>query len=156
MSDYREELKARLRVAMGAILSARHDEALDLLLMGLVLAPKSAVLWRDCDECDGTGAITAGNATEGQWLEGTREEQCSNPSCVNGRVRVGVCWVEPDEVDGISGEIASILLDGMTEAVLHFKGGSTMTHDYGLRLVNRILALFGVKGDAVGDNASAG
>ena len=73
------------------------------------LVPESAVLWRDCDECDGTGTYHV--EVTAPPPEDSGDYPCEAPGCVNGRVRVGVVWIEPDERDRIHGEIEEALLN---------------------------------------------
>ena len=86
------------------------------------VVPESAVLWRDCDECGGKD-----ESADGWW--------CKRPNCVDGRVRVGVCWIEPDE--------AGRLRNGIMEE-LHWGLDGIISPDL-VEMTDRILTLFGVK-----------
>ena len=69
----------------------------------------SAVLWRDCDECDGTGTYHV--EVTAPPPEDSGDYPCEAKGCVNGRVRVGVCWIEPSELDGVIERCAAALYE---------------------------------------------
>ena len=83
-----------------------HPEGHTLVTVG---APESAVLWRDCDECGGTSTYHHEVATPPP--EDSGDYPCEAKGCVNGRVRVGVCWIEPSELDGVIERCAAALYE---------------------------------------------
>src|SRR3990172_4857593 len=91
------------------------------------VVPESAVLWRDCDECD-DGYWPKRTGDSGAEQVFSRDRDC--PTCGgSGRVRVGVCWIEPDEIGWLHEQIASLSVDMFDVNIV----------------ANRILALLGVK-----------
>lgn len=95
----REELEAALREADAR---ARRGTT----IMGLPKAIEAAarmqlaLMPEKCGTCGGTGSVTLPNATEREYLEGLREDQC--PRCRNGKV------YPPETVEKIAEAIDSI------------------------------------------------
>ena len=108
-----------------------------------VLVLESAVLWRDCEECGsfGYGGNGGHEMNSEAEMAGTEEHVCRvcpvpcRECGGSGRVRVGVCWIEPGEWDGLRNEI-------MEE--LHWGLDGIICPDL-MEMTDRILALLGVK-----------
>ena len=102
------------------------------------LVPESAVLSRDCEECGGTGTYRVEVSTPP--LEDSGDYPCEAAGCVGGRVRVGVCQIEPGEVRSLHAcvymEIAGLVTAEMSASVK----ASAISG-----AADRILALFSVK-----------
>ena len=92
------------------------------------------MLSRDCEECGGTGTYRVEVSTPP--LEDSGDYPCEAAGCVGGRVRVGVCQIEPGEGRSLHAcvymEIACLVTDSVKASAI---SGAA----------DRILALFGVK-----------